>query len=282
MDSQKALPELRHQELLERYIAFLLLSRTPSTAELHREKLAPLLREWNDVAPEQWTRSMFTLWLSKRLTGTKPWKPRTTQMMLTSVGMFGDFCRSEGLAVANLIDGIRRPSVHRKRPEFYTLEEAQKIIDGCRGYWMELVVGLAIYAGLRRGEIGNAQWTDISWKERTLLVRGTKVHKDRVLPLCDPLIAILERHRKDSGALVDPSKLQYSLYFALRRAAARAQVPYRSPHKGRAGFLTHLLAKGVDLATCRDLAGHGSVQTTNIYLATTPSRMRAAVDILGA
>ena len=45
-------------------------------------------------------------------------------------------------------------------------------------------------------------------------------------------------------------------------------------HDQSAQDMTTLLARGVcDIVTARDLAGHGSVSTTDIYLASTPDRL---------
>ncbi len=50
-------------------------------------------------------------------------------------------------------------------------------------YWLELVIALAYYAGMRRGEIGHARWEEIDWLKSEILVHGTKSHKDRAIPL---------------------------------------------------------------------------------------------------
>src|SRR5207302_15137 len=53
-----------------------------------------------------------------------------------------------------------------------------------------------------------------------------------------------------------------------------------SPHKLRHTFASRLVAKGADIVVVRDLLGHSSIATTQIYLHCTPDRLRAAVDSL--
>lgn len=271
---------LRLQNILDRYEEYLLASRTPETADVHIGKLRPLFRAWDDVPMDQWTRGRFVSWLSSKRTGAKPWKPRSIQLTLTACGMFIEWCGKEGVAVPNFVDGIERPKSHRGKPIVYTGEETVKLLEASRGFWLELVIALAYYAGMRRGEIGHARWDEIDWLKNEILVHGTKSHKDRTIPLCEPLIDVLRRHEQPKGLLIRASLMKYGIYQSLRRAAERAKVTYKSPHKGRAGFLTTMLASGIDLATCRDLAGHGNISVTDYYLASTPERMRAAVKTL--
>lgn len=280
MNQYGAMPPLRQQNLLDSYKEFLLTSRTPSTVDVHVCKLRPLFRAWNDVPIENWTRSRFVSWLSAKRTGSSPLKPRSINLLLTACKMFVAYCHSEEITVPNFVAGIERVKAHRTKPVFYSPEEIEKLMEASRDSWLEVLLALAFYAGMRRAEIGHATWSDIDWLQMEITVHGTKTHQDRVIPLCEPLREVLRRHEQSSGRLIKPSLMEYAIYGALRSASKRAGVKYKSPHKARAGFLTTMLANGIDLATCRDLAGHCNISVTDYYLASTPERMRAAVNTL--
>ena len=65
------------------------------------------------------------------------------------------------------------------------------------------------------------------------------------------------------------------------KAAGQADiVRHVTPHKLRHTFATRLLAKGADLLEIKDLLGHASVGTTQIYAAALPERLRGAVERL--
>jgi integrase len=51
-------------------------------------------------------------------------------------------------------------------------------------------------------------------------------------------------------------------------------------HKFRATFATHMLQRGVDIRTVKELMGHTNIQTTMRYLAVTDERLAAAVAVL--
>ncbi len=67
---------------------------------------------------------------------------------------------------------------------------------------------------------------------------------------------------------------------ALFQAAGLYDPELGTLHRLRHTFASDLAGNGTDLETLRDLLGHHSVQTTEIYLHTGMERKRAAVESL--
>ncbi len=67
---------------------------------------------------------------------------------------------------------------------------------------------------------------------------------------------------------------------ALFKAAGLYDPELGTLHRLRHTFASDLAGNGTDLETLRDLLGHHSVQTTEIYLHTGMERKRAAVESL--
>lgn len=66
-----------------------------------------------------------------------------------------------------------------------------------------------------------------------------------------------------------------------RKILAKADVPYRKFHGTRHTYITKLVQKGANLATVKELAGHGNIQMTMRYTHINMDDKQSAVDLLG-
>ena len=201
-------------------------------------------------------------------------------MLLVACRQLVAYLKDHGTEVADFTAGLKKPRVYRDEPKFYGLDELRRLIDAARGTRFELIVALGGLAGLRKGEIGRAEWGHVDFAEKVLLVKGKKTGSDRKVPLCPLLYSILLRHRQQSGPIVGGTGVRLNLYRDLRVVAKHAGVPYKALHSARHGFATELIARGADLAIVRDAGGWTNLSTVNRYVHTVPSRVRAAVDLL--
>lgn len=78
-------------------------------------------------------------------------------------------------------------------------EELQEIMKAARlaGIFPEVCV--AIYTGLRRGEIARLAWTDVDFERAAITVRKSKAKRVRVVPMALPLARCLRQHQKETG-----------------------------------------------------------------------------------
>lgn len=142
----------------------------------------------------------------------------------------------------------------------------KKVKDPASLEWVEVfrqhagphVGTLALFmflTGARVGEAVAVQWEDIDLQERTVLIRESKVSKERKSHLPAPLVVALANLPKVLGRGVfgydDPANLRS----AWDGAVARAGIKHLSPHSCRHGFATGLLRRGVDVVTIAWLGG---------------------------
>ena len=59
-----------------------------------------------------------------------------------------------------------------------------------------------------------------------------------------------------------------------------AGIEGASSHSGRRSFLTNLANKGTSIHLLKTLAGHRSIQTTAAYLYSSPTQLRAVVELI--
>lgn len=77
------------------------------------------------------------------------------------------------------------------------------------------------------------------------------------------------------GGAFSPNSLQRQLARIYAKAGIKA-----SSHSGRRSFATRLIQNGVDPNTIRELMGHTSILTTQLYFFTSPERLKGAVSSL--
>lgn len=141
-----------------------------------------------------------------------------------------------------------------------------------------LIVELFYSTGMRRAELINLKLKNISSTQKTIKVVG-KRNKERIIPLLSPVVAslevfITERNRLES--IIDKEFLLLTakgvkiyetlVYRIINNYFSKASVKVkRSPHILRHSFATHLLNEGADLNAVKELLGHSSLASTQVY-----------------
>jgi hypothetical protein len=151
------------------------------------------------------------------------------------------------------------------------------------------LLGLLLYGGLRRGEVVTLDVGHFSIGAASLHIRG-KGSKDRVIGLPDPACAALQeylqRHRagcKADEALFITAMGERITAKVVTRAVmrvARRFGRHLHPHMFRHSYATELLERGADLRDIKELLGHESVATTEIYAHVSTARQRRTVQLL--
>ena len=152
------------------------------------------------------------------------------------------------------------------------------------------MVILSLNTGLRRGELFGLTWRSVHLKEKYITVRGTntKNQRTRHIPLNAEALTCLTKWQEQAPAsegLVFPGKGGKkfdNVNSSWRRIVKDAQVQKFRWHDLRHTFASHLVMKGVDLNTVRELLGHSDLQMTLRYAHLSPDHKAAAVARLEA
>ena len=150
--------------------------------------------------------------------------------------------------------------------------------DSFEGLRDKLIVELFYSTGMRRTELVNLQLSDVDISQGQLKVLG-KRNKERFIPLLSTVIRsyqayLIERSNlkevQDSKSLLLTRK-GFKIY---EKLVYRVIVNYfdtisskvkKSPHILRHSFATHLLNNGADLNSVKELLGHSSLASTQVY-----------------
>lgn len=195
--------------------------------------------------------------------------------------------------------------MQHKIPTYLTEQEVKDILRqpnkmtllGKRDFAILL---LMIETGIRRNELCNLRREDlkVEGKKVWLYVWG-KGGKQRKIPIKDlELIKSLQNYWERAGIINNPgepmfltigkggSKKAHSLGHEVVRGIIKKYAKLAKisknihPHSLRHSFITLTLRKSGDLVAVQALAGHRSIQSTQIYLHTEDERMEKAIEKL--
>jgi integrase len=174
------------------------------------------------------------------------------------------------------------------RLRYLSLEEKDRLLDACTvSPYLRPLVTLAIYTGMRRGELLGLRWGDVDLKRRTISLHQTKNNERRVLPLNQTAAAVLKtlpRHL-DSDRLF-PGINGNMVVMAFRRACQRAGIRDCRFHDLRHTFGSHLAMAGFNLRTIQQLLGHKDLRMTMRYAHLSAEHLQHAVhrldEVMGA
>ena len=150
--------------------------------------------------------------------------------------------------------------------------------EGFEGSRDKLIIELLYTTGIRRAELINLKLKDIELSQKTMKVLG-KRNKERIVPLLDSTINLYEIYL-DKRIKLDSIKERDFVFLSKSGIKIYETLVYRiingyfskvsskvkkSPHILRHTFATHLLNKGADLNSVKELLGHSSLASTQVY-----------------
>jgi len=177
-------------------------------------------------------------------------------------------------------------------------EEEGKLLAACatpelryRAPHLMIVILIALYTGLRRGEILRLRWEHIDFQHGMLTVRKSKTRSGkRAVNLNAELrqmLALLHEQRHSEWVFPSPKRFQkpiepekhiQDVKNAFRRAVRLSKIAPITFHQLRHTFYSRLANAGVPMLVIQDLAGHASITMTRRYTHSADERKQMAVE----
>jgi integrase len=199
-----------------------------------------------------------------------------------------------GLVLRNPAKPVALPQVEKRVVEPMTEEMANDILDAVDGHSIEHLVTVALFTGLREGELIGLRWGHVNLDEGVIDVKSQLQRVDgawhqqdpksrtsrRRLRLPPDAWEALRRQRLRQAELrlaTGPSWQDTGYVFTTRTGRpyhasnvyhqfqwllVKAGLPRMRVHDLRHGTATMLLAKGVELAVIKEILGHASITIT--------------------
>ena len=206
---------------------------------------------------------------------------------ISTLRSFYKYLYNESLIKKNPYLYVSLPKKEKKLPRYVNYEDLDLILnipdletkDGIRD---RLILEILYGTGIRVSELCNIELKDLDLKEKTIRITG-KGDKERIVLYGEYCSEILDKYLKvrdikekkliqsNNGNKINASSIQKILKDILKRASLKKNI---TPHVFRHTFATHLLNEGCDILTVKELLGHSSLDTTQIYTHVSNEKLR--------
>lgn len=218
---------------------------------------------------------------------------RTMKRKLSSIRVWYRYMRRMKWVDGDIMSKIVAPKTPKRLPIFFKEKEVERIYDadifaeGYEGERDKLVLRMLYETGMRRSELVGLKVSSIDFGNETVKVLG-KGDKERLIPVEKELLdnikeylALKEKKWPGTTALFIGTRgkaLTASGVYAIvkKYMTALSTADRVSPHVFRHTFATHLLNEGANIDAIKDLLGHASIATTEIYAHATREHLKEA------
>ena len=219
-------------------------------------------------------------------------KSTSISRKLSALRSYYKYLCSNNKVKTNLFNLISSPKKEQKLPRYFEYNELEELfnvpdLNTSLGQRDRLVLEIMYATGIRVGELVKIRLKDINRSERTILIHG-KGRKMRIVDYGEYASDILDMYLNNGykdlnkfnsdylvlnnqGRVITERGVRYILSNLIKRTSLHKNI---SPHMLRHSFATHLLNEGCDILSVKELLGHESISSTQIYTHITNDRLK--------
>lgn len=223
-------------------------------------------------------------------------KPSTVNRRLSSLRSFYRFLRIRGITSESPASKVQGPKGDKPLPSFVREADMDRLLDdtslgdGFIGIRNRAVIATLYETGMRLAELVGLNDADVDFSSHLIKITG-KRNKQRLVPFGQDLLAILEEYldarQREFGVRHDAFFLspkgeripRHQVYHLVKDSLTMvSSVQKKSPHVLRHSFATAMLNHDAELEAVRELLGHDSISTTEIYTHTTFEELKKVYE----
>ena len=218
-------------------------------------------------------------------------KAGTVKRRLSSLSSFFRYLRRHGMLDRDIMAKVTPPRQPKRLPVFFREKELEHLYDDgifaddFEGRRDALALRLLYETGIRRSELTGLReaWADLS--ALTLKVHG-KRDKERLIPIESELAHNISDYLALKHQTLEPTEWLFTgkrggqlnpnqVYQIVHKYMTTLSNADRiSPHVFRHSFATHILSEGGNIQALKELLGHESLSTTEIYTHVTREHLK--------
>ncbi len=212
---------------------------------------------------------------------------------ISCLRVFFKYLRKESIIANDPMEKVVLPKRKKSLPVFVGEGAMDELLDkyefgsDFQGIRNRTIIEMLYLTGMRRAELIGLRNRDVDLEAGTIKVTG-KRNKQRIIPLVSSFSSELADYikvRDESFAagqegwffITDKGNKLYDkyVYNTVRCYLTMVTtIEKRSPHVLRHTFATHMLNRGADLNSIKELLGHANLSATQIYTHNTFEKLR--------
>ena len=212
---------------------------------------------------------------------------------ISSLKSFFKYHLRTGAIEATPMLKVTSPKMSKRLPVFVKEEDTKKLMetlshstDSWKTLNTKMLISIFYATGMRLSELINLKEKQIDFSRTQIKVLG-KGNKERIIPVSKEIIGIIADYQQlkkknfdktDNTLLVkEKGKRLYPKYAYLlvnQVLGTASTLDKKSPHVIRHTFATHLMNNGADLNAVKELLGHSSLASTQVYTHNTIEKLK--------
>lgn len=286
-EQREAAKQSKEARTLERLWEEYQVSKTLKGISQDRSRFERYIRPlWGDKEPHEITALEIDRLRLRVLKGKSPQTIKLTLSLLRRIVNFGvkrQLCNP-------LSFHLEMPKVNNLKTEDLTPEQLSRLLEAIEqdaNVQAASFMKLALFTGMRRGELFRLQWQDVDFERGFIHIRYPKGGQDQKIPLNEPARALLRSHPRSDSPFVFPGRdggRRVDINKQVNRIKKVAGLPkdFRALHGLRHVYASMLASSGqVDLYTLQKLLTHKSSAMTMRYAHLRDEALRRASDLAG-
>jgi len=219
--------------------------------------------------------------------------PRSINRKVVTLRTFYRWCMKEGLLKVSPVESVVAMKTPKRLPQYVDESSMEELLDRVmhgddyEGIRDRVIIDLLYQTGMRLSELTGLKRGQVSSRMHQIRVLG-KRNKERIIPLGRQMTLRLQAYAtvRDAAFGADPAislfltsrgkpiypKFVYRL--VQRSLAEVTNLTKRSPHVIRHSFATAMLNGGADINAVKELLGHSSLASTQVYTHNTAEKLK--------